>query len=173
MDLYICNGTRQHFTFMYRLPEVDQVRQQTIRVGGQIKLSGDLNRVQIDEVIKQHKKYGMIPVSEIDSGRTLAPLAYQEGRAITPDKIARLMRRNEGVKLEMGRKNREDAAIVMTAGLGNNLRESGVPGDLQEVEVEVTEVRDGRSNTDNPPIEERTIVQREGTDGKPKGSRKR
>lgn len=174
--LYIANGTRQIFNFMYRLPEVPQVRQQSIRVGGQIRISAPkegLNNIQIDAIIEQHRKYGLIPVSEIEKGKTSAPLAYQIGSPIPADRIARLMLRNEGVKAEMGRKFREDAAVVMTAGLGTNLRESGVEGDLNEVEVEVTEVRDQRSNTDNEPVGERTIVTKEGAPRSEKGGRKR
>ena len=174
--LYIANGTRQNFVFMYRLPEIAQVRQQPIRVGGQIRITAPkegLNTIQIDAIIEQHKKYGLIPASEIEKGKTSAPLAYQVGSPIPADRIARLMLRNQGVKVEMGRKFREDAAVVMTAGLGTNLRDSGVEGDLNEVEVEVTEVRDMRSNTDSPPVEERTIVTKEGEGRSGKGGKKR
>lgn len=159
MHLYIANGTRQIQHFMYRIPEIKQVRQQTIAVGGQIKISGDLQPEQIDAIIDQHRKYGIIDVVDIEKGRSPAPLCFQVGRAISPDRITKLMLRYQGVMVERGKDSRKNAAIVMANTLGTTVREQGTGVELEEIEVSATEEnKPGASNTDLH--SERTIINR-------------
>jgi hypothetical protein len=176
MDLYIANGTRQIQQFMYRLPEVTQVRVQTIRIGGQIKISAGslgLTKPEVDSIIEQHRKYGMIPVAEIDSGRNAAPLCYQVDKTISTDKIYKLMKRNQQAQIEAGKQNRKDAAIVMASTLGTNLREEGIQGDLEELEIGLTEEhRRGQGNGEDP-IEEKIVVNKSQPNGKPQQPKQR
>lgn len=165
MHLYIANASRQVQNFMYRLPEHPQVRQQTIPIGGQIKISGDLTQVEIDAIVKQHEIYGLIPVEDIALKGGFASLCYQVGKPISPVKIEMLAQRNTGVLQDRGREQRKNAAIVMTNQLGASVREHGV--ELGEVEVDTIEDDNGRSRdrravTGDDRIEETTIVTREG-----------
>ena len=108
MKLYVCNGTRQVQAFVYRRriegSPGDKLITQPIPIGGQIQVSGDLNQYQVDDILDQHRRYGLIPVSEIATGRGLAPLAYQLDAPIDAGKIFRLAARNQGVMVERGKK---------------------------------------------------------------------
>lgn len=156
MQLYIANGTRQINDFHYRIPETKQVRRQTIAVGGQILISGDLTKVEVDAVIDQHRKYGLIPADEIDTSNGPAPLCFQVGRPIPPERISLLMQRNAGVMVMRGRESRKAAAIVMANALGTSVRDQGTGMELSEVEVSLTE--DTRGGAADEKQHEKTFV---------------
>ena len=165
MKLYVCNGTRQVQAFVYRRriegSPRDKLITQPIPIGGQIQVSGDLNQYQVDDILDQHRRYGLIPVSEIATGRGLAPLAYQLDAPIDAGKIFRLAARNQGVMVERGKKSRQDAAIVAATNLGRNLNElhgAGLSGDLTELQVDVSEERGPAGGAESDLLQESTVV---------------
>lgn len=165
-QLYIANATRQVQDFHYRIPGIAQVRQQTIQIGGQIKISGDLKINEVEAIIQQHSKYGLISADEIDSGKAFAPMCYQVDKPVAPEMIEMLSNRNMGVLADRGYEQRKEAAIVVTNRIGQNLREQNIDADLTSVEVDTIEdddqnAQNRRSSTGDPRIREKTIVSRE------------
>ena len=169
-SMYIGNASRQIQDFHYRVPEKAQVIRQTIKIGEQIKISGDLSIQDIESIVRQHAKYGLISVDEIASKGRFASLCFQLDKPINPAKIEMLANRNMGVLMERGREQRKNAAIVMATTLGANGRERGL-GDLAGVEVETIEedtpnARHRQAATGEGRIEEKTIVNPEDNQGR-------
>ena len=94
MDLFIGNASRQTFLFAYRVPETTSLRTQPIAPGTQEKISGDLSPEQIDAILAQHAKYGLISEAEIDRARAFHGTCYSIGKRITNTKLAYLMNKN-------------------------------------------------------------------------------
>lgn len=174
--MYVANATKQVQTFMYRLPETKQPRQQTIDVGQQVRLSGDLSHKDIQAIIRQHAKYGMVAVSEIKDSKGLIPLCFQLDTPIAPEVIEMLVNINTGVLDDRGRVARENSAIVAATTIGQNLRERGEGTEFSELHVDLIEDDDQRSRsrrgiTGEERREEKVIVSR--TDrAPPKGANK-
>ncbi len=168
MELYVANGTHQKIDFTYRVPEFPSARVQPIAVGGQIRISGGLNVKQIESIIKQYEHYGMVPVDEILDSKRPAPLAFQVDKPIASELIEMLIQRNQGQLVDIGRETRKNAAIVATSQLGTQMRENNIPGELGQVEIEITEEK----NKDNPKtpddlVSETVVANREGQKPRP------
>lgn len=172
MLLYIANSTKQHQDFIYRLPGKGP-RMQPIPIGGQIQVTGDLTADEIDQVIAQHAKYGLIPVDEVDRNKTFNGMCYSVGKSITMDKIDRAIRHNTNVLIERGKVIRQHAAIAEHNTLENRLVESERPEALRNLEMSVIEENhDPRSET--PAISEGFRVNRdENIAPPPKNARRR
>lgn len=159
-DLFIANGTMQVQEFHYRLPEAKNARRQVIPVGEQIRISGDLRSVDVDAIIKQHVKYGLIPADEILRGTKPAPLAYRVGRYISSEEIVLLSNRNQGILIDLGRQTRKDAAVAVGNALGRAAQESG--NDFDTADVEITEVpKAGGAGTGESLVAENIQIGRE------------
>lgn len=161
MRMFVANASRHIQNFQYRVPENPQVRQQNIPIGGQIQISGDINIKDVEAIIKQHEKYGLISVDEIASTTKLASLCYQLDKPIHPSKIEHLSNRNIGVLQDRGHEQRKNAAIVLATQLGAGMKEQGM--DMESVEVKLTEddghlARDRRSKTGDDRMEETTVI---------------
>lgn len=157
--LFIANGTNQIQDFHFRLPGAKQVQQQKIAIGGQELISGDLTEQQITAIVNHHGKYGMIPASEIGTPGAPAPYAFQVDKAFTSAQILTLVKRNHGELVEMGRKIRENAAVIVGNSLGKGIRESGTGVQFTGAEIEITEETkfDG---SDGDGFNEKTIIER-------------
>ena len=66
MKMFIANGLHQNLDFQYRLPEVKGYRQQSIPIGSQVKISGDLSQKDIDLIVEHHSIYGMVAARDLD-----------------------------------------------------------------------------------------------------------
>ena len=139
MKLYIANATRQVVDFLYRVPGNQKLMSQTIRVGSQIALSGDLSTDDIDVITTHHRTYGMVGVSEIDSTRRFIPLVFSVDRAVSAAVLNRLMDRNTGSLVESGKAYRRDMAIANNQVLESQLAEGDRPERLAEFEMTVIE----------------------------------
>lgn len=159
MKLYVANATRQVLEFHARIPEIKRTVVQRIPPGSQQQIAGDLNQPQIDAIVAQHAKYGMIPVDEIDRTRDFIGICYSVDKVILVTKIQRAMQVNNAVLTERGKKIRQDAAIVSHQAIENSLKESGRPETLAETESTILEDNhDDRS--DSAPIAEGIVVAR-------------
>lgn len=134
MKLYISNCTQQVQDFVYRLPETSGTRTQRIDIGGQIIVSGDLNPTQIDSILDQHAKYGLVSVDEVDRTRPFIGLCFSVDKPVIMDKVRRAMEHNTTVLNDRGRQLREEAAIFV-----NNQINDGTNGALSSLEMSVTE----------------------------------
>lgn len=171
MKMFVANGTRQHINFMYRLPETNKTREQTIRVGEQIQVSGDLNQVDIDSIIAQHAVYGLVRSDEIDRKGQKPTMCYQLDKPIHPSVIKRLEMINQGILDQRGAEARQNAAIVMANELGADMQRK--QSNLSGFEVDVVEQpRSGASADDL--VKETVVMTKEGQEPpKPKATTRR
>lgn len=151
MRMYIANATAQHFEFFYRLPKAGGIptltgriqyqekrRQQSIRAGGQIVLADDLNQAQIDSIVKQHEKYGLVPADEATNSRTqkrFAGLCYSIDKPVSSARIEALLRGNNTVLDARGKAIRKDLALVSNQRVIDALKEQKQMQLDKEVEV--------------------------------------
>ncbi len=168
--LYIGNATRQFFDFHYRLPESPSSRVQRIRPGGQVLLSGEVSQSGIDAVVEQHRKYGLVRVSEIDRSRDFAGLCYDVDRPIQVDRLRRAMDKHVAVLVDKGKEIRKNAAIASSNGLNASLEESGRPEGLRQFDSSIVEENPAEDSVD--PVAEGVRVVPEGSPAA-KGSRRK
>lgn len=167
MKLHIANLTQQNQDFVYRVPETTGLRKQMIGIGEQIVISGDLNRPQIDAIIEQHAKYGLVAVEEIDRSRPFVGLCYSIDKPVPAARMLGGIEHNTGVLTARGREIRKEMAVATNSMLEN---QDG-PGALQRLEMLVIE-EEGKAPSDNP-ISEGIIVDRQSGPGETKGARPR
>lgn len=151
MKMYVVNCTQQAQDFVYRLPEAPGVIRQIIAIGGYIQLSGELNQPQIDSVVRQHARYGMVAEEEVDRTKTFIGLYYTVDKPPRRGRMIDAISHNVDVLDARGRQLRQEAAIHTS-----NIIESNVPpGSLRELEVSVVEAtRNGRDVNEDPSIAE-------------------
>jgi hypothetical protein len=159
MRLYIANCTQQVQTFMYRTPEESGamsggMRVQHIEIGAQIPITGDLNKIQIDSIVAQHSKYGLISVDEVDRNKAFAGLCYSIDKPVPISKLLYVMQNNKKLMDERGRKTRLEAAIAVNQQVENNMADQ-----LKKLEIEVKEEKSG-SGPEHEPVNEALRVTR-------------
>jgi hypothetical protein len=159
MRLYVANCTQQIQQFMYRVPETDGamaggMRVQPIEIGQQIAVTGDLNKIQVDSIINQHKKYGLIPVEEVDRNRAFAGLCYSIDKPVPVNKLLYVMQVNRTVLDLRGKKTRLEAAIAVNQQVENTMDDQ-----LKKLEFEVKEEKSG-TGPEHEPVNEALRVTR-------------
>lgn len=154
MRMYIANGTKQVINFLYRLPEQNGVRSQNIPIGGQIALSDDLRREDIDYILSQHTRYGLLPVEEVKNPKTFVGMCYSIDKPVKIDSIEMLMTSNNDRLVERGREIRKEAAVASSAGIENEIAEKAPGGfNLRNMEMEIIEENPERNQTTRPVAE--------------------
>lgn len=142
MDLYVANCTRQNMVFNYRF-QGDNIKYVNIPIGKQQKIPGVSTQAQIDQVIKQHEPYGMIPVEEINRTKPFIGTCYSVDKLIKTDAIMKGLDHNETVLIERGREIRRAAAVQSNNMIENALHEANQRNNmdvkLDELEVMVQE----------------------------------
>jgi hypothetical protein len=140
--MYVANTTQQIQDFQFRLPMKDKVYKQSIDIGRQIKVAGELDTREVEAIIAQHSIYGMIEVSELDRAKPFVGLIYSLDKPVKAELISRAMNHNMGVLDARGQTIRQEAAVA----INNNLAE-GDEG-FKAVEVEVIEVKAKKGGQD-------------------------
>lgn len=166
MDLYIANLTKQNIDFAYRVPEEKGARLQNIKVGSQIKITGPggLNTKQVDAIINQNRKYGLIGVEEIDKTKPFAGMCFSVDSPVSIAKIERAISHNTKVLVERGQEMRQQAAVAEARRIEDHLTEESSPASLRNYEMSVVEENhSGASGLD--PVAEGTRVNRTTDEG--------
>jgi hypothetical protein len=146
MRMFLANGTHQNIDFQYRLPQYKNFRQQTIPVGGQIVISGELSEKDIDIIIHLHSIYGMVSNKEFPSYKGFfIPYIYSIGEPINEVQIAELIVQNRDYNVKLGVKQRQEAAVAVSSVIEDNINAiPGIPAyrdRLTNLEMEITEVQ--------------------------------
>lgn len=128
--LYVANPTRQdkdvHFRLTYRdgrMANFPMYKRQTIPKGKQVALGGDLDMAQIEDVVQQLSRYGMLGTIDL-KGRFPAkriPLLFSVDRQIPRPVIEEVVAHNDGVLTDDGRARRRAAAVAANEALLRNL----------------------------------------------------
>lgn len=134
MKMYVANCTQQEQSFVYRVPEYPAPRQQLIRIGTQVQISGDLTQTEIDAIISQHRKYGLVEASDIDRTKPFVGLCYSIDKPVRETAIRGAIAHNRDVLAKRGEETRKEAAIAVA----NAIEESN-PGVLGALELSVEE----------------------------------
>jgi hypothetical protein len=112
MKIYIGNASSQHFDFHYRIPEHKGFLHQFIAMGQQIVID-DLTQLQVDAIVHQGGRYGMISTDEVDRRAVkFHGLCYSVGKEVASSKIEKLFVANTGVLINIGKEIRKNAALV-------------------------------------------------------------
>jgi hypothetical protein len=155
-SLYIGNATRQRYDFQYRTSVGGAVRSQLIPVGSQLKISGELTLGEIDYILGQHSKYGLIAEDRIDRTKDFAGTCYAVGKPITNVRLMYLMESNLQVLVKRGEEIRKANAVGHSNIINEVMRES------QQAELPVLEltVQQERRDPDNnvPQLAEGILV---------------
>jgi hypothetical protein len=160
MQMFVANGTHQNIDFQYRLPDFKNYRRQMIPIGGQIKLSGELDQKQIDIIAQFHIKYGMVRVTELDQFKGyFIPYMYSIDKPIPAEKIVELVVSNREVSKKTGERLRAEAAIAVNAQIEENAGEK-----LTSFEMEITEKP---TKDRDPEISEKITITRSRERGAP------
>lgn len=138
MKLFIANCTKQVQTFIYRKLETASPIPQQIEIGGQVVISGDLSPKDVDYIINQHRKYGLVSVSEIDRTKPFIGLCYSIDKPVAVDKLKIALLHNDDVLVKRGEELRKEAAVATSATLEQNVKP--LKSELTELEIEITEV---------------------------------
>lgn len=162
-QLFVANVTKQIVQFAYRLPERQGVVVQPIPIGGQVRISPlggreDLSTPEIDAILDQYRKYGLISVSEIESSKTpFHGMCYSLDKPISVEKLHRAMKRNEDALEDLGKQLRKEAALAV-----NNQIEGTIGENLRQLEMSITEEEPrGGYPEDHDPVGEGVRVIRE------------
>ena len=160
--LYVANVTKQIIQFAYRVPERQGVVVQPIPIGGQIRITpvngkDDLSTVEIDAIVDRHRKYGLVPLDEVDSSKTqFHGMFYSVGKPISVERLHKAMQRTEEALEEQGKNIRREAAIAV-----NNQIEGTIGENLKRLEMSITEEEPrGGYPEDHAPLGEGVRVMR-------------
>ena len=174
-ELYVGNVTKQIQMFAYRIPERQGVITQTIPIGGQIRVSPngytvDLSTPEIDNILSQHKAYGILAVEELDSkGNPFSGLIYSIGKVISADKLYKGMKRREEEVNKFGQQIRREAALAV-----NSQIEQQIGRPLRELDMSFEEEEPrGGYNDDLEHLAEGVRVTRTPKEGLPTLERRR
>lgn len=113
MKMYIANCTKQVASFIYRLPEHHQQRQQQIEIGGQTQISGDLTQLEVDAIIEQHTKYGLVAADDLDRTKPFIGLCYSIDKPVRIGKLEQALVHNDKVLEQRGAQTRKEAALAV------------------------------------------------------------
>jgi hypothetical protein len=161
MKLYVANCTKQVQDFVYRVPEtLGPARMQRIEIGRQVPLSGDLNTKQIDSIIEQHAKYGLVPADEVDRTKPFIGMCYAVDKPVPLTRMQSAIIHNDEVLALRGQHLRQEAAVAV-----NNAMEDQAPGSGLK-ELEMTIVEDQRKDGSSPEVNEEIVVSRAPEAGK-------
>jgi hypothetical protein len=137
--LYIANTTKQNHDFSYRRAEVPHPTLIKIPAGTQAVVIKDGDSGDVDRVIAQHRKYGLKPIAEAAKSKNFVGLCYSIDHPIKFKDMKVVFEHNDKALKDQGRKNVEEVAAAVNAGIDEKLQERGVPTEAAHVEVEVRE----------------------------------
>lgn len=143
--LYIANCTKFVQDFLFRIPESNQVHRKVIEIGRQEQIYTDASREVLEYIVNQHRKYGLIPLEEIDHTQAYFGMCYAFDRTIDIDRVMTAMEHNETIVDRQAHEYRKQAAAGLSNVIDNNLQ--GAESKLSNLEVEVVEQPKTGDNT--------------------------
>jgi len=138
MKLYIANCTKQHHSFVYRIPEQNRISTPVTLAPGEQKLIGadKLSQADIDVIISHHRQYGMIPESEVKNADHYVGLCYSVEKPVSLKGITLAFNHNDFVLNEIAKTNLANAAVASSV---NQSTADPRLGKLDRLSVEVVE----------------------------------
>lgn len=161
--LYVANCTKQIHDFVFRRPEaMNTSAPVSIPPGQQREIARNLSVQDVDYIINQHRAYGMRSEREALLERTFVGLCYSLDKPVTVNTLLERLTSNDAFLRENASEIRKGTAAAIADKLQSNIQQSGQPGQVERVEVEVVEQpKTGSSKT--PELAEGVEVTRENT----------
>jgi hypothetical protein len=151
-SLYIANMSKQHHDFAFRLKGDPSIRYQSIRIGTQSRIAGDLPLPMIEDIIQQHQRYGLKSVEEASRCRGFVGLCYSIGDPVKlfdqPDRLDEIQARNSEALNDRAEAIREDTAGAIATKIQETMHEAGVEVPRSELTI-VEETREGTPKVAN------------------------
>lgn len=157
MELYIGNATRQIVRFQWRTLETQQLREQPIQPGTQVKLAGNYTTPEIDYIVRQHARYGLIAASDIDRTKQFHGLCYSIDKPITQAKLVYLFNANVSDLVKQGQATRRANAIAQAKMIEDALTQNGRSEQMLGLDLSVQQENEDPNN-DIAPVSEGTYV---------------
>jgi hypothetical protein len=137
--LYIANTTQQVQDFQARIPEISQIVRVVVPIGGQVPIPMELNPLQIEAIVEQHSRYGLVAVSEIDRTKDFIGLCFQVDKPINVERVKYAAVHNFEVLEKRGDQIRKEAAVSVSNAVEEQTKQIGSL-DLKAMEFSVEEV---------------------------------
>lgn len=137
MKVFVANTTRQVHDFVWRSINNRSPHRMQIDVGQQVQLPGEWQPEDVEYLEAQHRRYGLIPVSEVDRSKDFVGLCYSLDKPISVEKIRRALTLNEQVLEARGRELRQRAAVAVAEQVQTAFPNSG----LTALEMTIQEER--------------------------------
>ena len=167
MELYIANCTKQDHQFTYMLFENPRPFMERIRAGSQVKIQGSNN--EIDQIIKQHEIYGLIPVEKIKGN--FSGMAYRIDKPINVEAIENGITVRDQTMIDRATEARKITAVASDQKISETAQQMGLK---QKAPLEVEIIEEKKHFADNEPKFEQTIeVVKEGVAPKSRGRSKK
>ena len=133
--VYIANATKQILHFSYRLPERKTTITQVVPFLRQTKLGPDMSQQDIDSIIEQWGKYGLIKADELESRRgKFQGYMISVGKPVSQAIMDKATKYREMVLLKEGVEFRKTAALAMV-----NTIEAETKTPATEYEISIAE----------------------------------
>ena len=145
MKLFIANTTKQRHDFTYRKPETGRLVHHPINAGAQVVVL-DGTAAEIDVIIQQHARYGLIDATNIDQNRVHIGRCYSIDKPVPAQVIENAMRDNDG-HLNREAHERRQASVVATSHSLNE-QDNGFRGELEVSAEQRLNATDDRDETD-------------------------
>lgn len=153
MKLYIANCSKQVLDFTYRAPEQERLMSQLIPSGQQIQIYKDATKQELEYIILQHERYGLVPASEIDREVAFIGACYSFDKHINIDQVMSAAEHNDEALRRQGLEIRKQSAASL-----NDVLNRETQGGVASFEMEVRqELRPG-DNAENPMAETIEVV---------------
>jgi hypothetical protein len=180
--LYIANVSRQTQIVCYRLDyakdgslkdtnrRFEPAKQQDIPSGKQVQIGGDFHITQIEDIVSQLGKYGLISVKDVAHLRSRGkpvPYIFNVDQPVSADIMRRVVNYNQGVQIEEGRERRQKAAVatneLVQNTVANQFAENGIQADpstdteftieqLEQSEAGEKRIEEGYRVSENAPM---------------------
>lgn len=136
--LYVANCTKQPNDFVYRAPDEKRtLRRQMIRPGAQEMIyNKDASLGDIECILNQHLKYGLVRVSEIDRHKPFLGLCFDIDKPIKVETYMRAQDHNVDV---LQRRSRDARMLTATALHDAITRAGGAEIGIKDLHVRTTE----------------------------------
>lgn len=159
--LYVANCTKQIHDFVFRRPEaMNTSAPVSIPPGQQREIARNLSVTDVDYIINQHRAYGMRSEREALSERNFVGLCYSLDNPVTVNTLLDRLTANDALLGKGAAEIRKGTAAAIASKLQSNIQQSGQPGQVERVELEVVE-QPKTGSTKPPELAEGVEVVRE------------
>lgn len=146
-DLYVANTTKQNHDFTYRRPEASFHTVIKIPAGTQAIVVKDSDSSEVDRIIAQHRRYGLVPASEAAKSKRFVGLCYSIDREIKFKDMKIVFENNDKVLEKQGEENVKAVAVAVNTAIDDKLKAADIPNEAAHVAIEVKEENEPGKDT--------------------------